>query len=345
MAKKCIFCGKTPEDKNKEHVIPQWLSKMTGRYNSVCDLSGVTDMQIPFKQLVFPACTSCNSDYAKMEAVSKTIITNIMNGKPVNASDLNILLDWFDKVRVGMWLGQLMLTKKLDSEIAPKFYIADRVGVKDRMLMIERVDGIGKGLGFCGANTPLFMQSPSVFQLILDDYVFTSASELGLVSNRLGFPNISKISYSTFEVASATISAGRNKTKHPVVSDINASPNRFIVYQPIFKCAMPLTDEDKKYYGTDYVTKHCINAEHGRGGIFYQKNDNTIRYLDDKSSVSLSPKPYNTERATSVFTKTYELQNFVMENRTDMKNSAMHVKQTCAQLVLQNKLLLSGFSR
>ena len=26
LEKRCIFCGKRPSDKNKEHVIPQWLS-------------------------------------------------------------------------------------------------------------------------------------------------------------------------------------------------------------------------------------------------------------------------------------------------------------------------------
>ena len=30
MEKRCIFCGKVPETKTKEHVIPQWLINMTG---------------------------------------------------------------------------------------------------------------------------------------------------------------------------------------------------------------------------------------------------------------------------------------------------------------------------
>ncbi|WP_455289434.1 hypothetical protein [Vibrio parahaemolyticus] len=28
--KYCVFCGEEPQNKNKEHVLPQWLLKMTG---------------------------------------------------------------------------------------------------------------------------------------------------------------------------------------------------------------------------------------------------------------------------------------------------------------------------
>jgi hypothetical protein len=30
-AKICIFCGNPPQGKNKEHVIPQWLIRLTGK--------------------------------------------------------------------------------------------------------------------------------------------------------------------------------------------------------------------------------------------------------------------------------------------------------------------------
>ena len=56
MAKQCIFCGGKPQNKNKEHVIPQWLSKYLERYQAECDLSPVTDVKIPFSRLSFPEC-------------------------------------------------------------------------------------------------------------------------------------------------------------------------------------------------------------------------------------------------------------------------------------------------
>jgi len=36
--KYCVFCGKPPSDKNKEHVLPHWLIKMTGDPNRVVNL-------------------------------------------------------------------------------------------------------------------------------------------------------------------------------------------------------------------------------------------------------------------------------------------------------------------
>ena len=33
MNKICVFCGLQPHSKNKEHIIPQWLIKMTGEPN------------------------------------------------------------------------------------------------------------------------------------------------------------------------------------------------------------------------------------------------------------------------------------------------------------------------
>lgn len=33
MDKFCVFCGSKPESKNKEHILPQWLLKLTGDPN------------------------------------------------------------------------------------------------------------------------------------------------------------------------------------------------------------------------------------------------------------------------------------------------------------------------
>ena len=72
MAQKCVFCGGVPEKKNKEHVVPQWLSRYLGRYKSVCYLGWVTDAKIPFSGLTFPACTACNSDDADKDTLVDT---------------------------------------------------------------------------------------------------------------------------------------------------------------------------------------------------------------------------------------------------------------------------------
>lgn len=60
----------------------------------------------------FPACTACNDKYAKLESAVKPILLDLMAGNSVTPEQINMLLDWFDKVRLGIWLGQLYLEKK-----------------------------------------------------------------------------------------------------------------------------------------------------------------------------------------------------------------------------------------
>jgi hypothetical protein len=49
-----------------------------------------------------------------------------MAGKSLAVSQCYWLLDWLDKVRVGLWLGYNMLHKE---EFAPKFRIDQRIGI------------------------------------------------------------------------------------------------------------------------------------------------------------------------------------------------------------------------
>ena len=82
MSKFCVFCGKKPENKNKEHIIPQWLSKHTGRFDKICHMNeSTTSAKIPFCSLTFPACTKCNDAFGKMEAAVKPILLDIKKPK------------------------------------------------------------------------------------------------------------------------------------------------------------------------------------------------------------------------------------------------------------------------
>ncbi|MBO5705086.1 MAG: hypothetical protein J6R99_03660, partial [Alphaproteobacteria bacterium] len=210
MAQKCIFCGNKPQNKNKEHVIPQWLSKYLGRYKSVCAISTDGDFELTFAQLTFPACKACNDADSQLEGESKIIVEKLMESKSVTGQEINTLMNWFDKLRVGLWLGRLTLMKKLDL-MDPNFYINDRMATKDRMLIIERVKDIGDGLGLIGNNTSMFLFSPCAFQVWFNDVLITNVSTDGLVSGKLGFPKLSKIQSAGYRGATAKINKGTNK--------------------------------------------------------------------------------------------------------------------------------------
>ena len=332
MAQKCVFCGGTPQNKNKEHVIPQWLSQYLGRYKGECDLSPVTDLKIPFSRLTFPACEKCNSVDAKLEGAAKAVIEKLMTSKSVTGAEINILLDWFDKLRTGLWLGQLMLSKQID-EIDPNFYINDRIGTQDRMLIIEHIDGLGQGLGLVGTNTKLFENMPSVFQVWFHDVVITSASTAGLVSSKLGFPRLSKQQMSGYRESTVTLTKGTNKTAHPVVMNIDAT-DKTIIYQPIFKGLVSQTD----LYNTSYVQQHSYDANAGLGGVFVQRNNNTIRYLNPDDKVTLMPKTQPQSSEAKSLKRVYDLQRYLLTNLNDIKSYDKATQRITDICLLENQI-------
>jgi hypothetical protein len=142
MSKFCIFCGKKPESKTKEHIIPQWLIKYTGdpkRKISVgFDMKRKELRTFSFDQLTFPACYHCNNEFSTLEQNVKDVILNLLEKNELESSNASTLLDWLDKVRIGLWL----LFYSLDSnpfDINPHFHIANRVGRFDRMLIIYKI--------------------------------------------------------------------------------------------------------------------------------------------------------------------------------------------------------------
>ncbi|MBO5739732.1 MAG: hypothetical protein J6R52_01545 [Alphaproteobacteria bacterium] len=338
MAQKCIFCGNKPQQKNKEHVIPQWLSKYLGRYNSVCTVPGATDYEITFAKLTFPACKACNDADSKLEGEAKAVVEKLMNSKSVTGQEISTLMDWFDKLRVGLWLGQLTLQKKLDL-MDPNFYINDRVGAKDRMLIIERVKDMGNGLGLVGNDTNIFLYSPCVFQVWFNDILITNASTDGLVSGKLGFPRLSKLTSTGYRGATATLTKGINRTVHPVVMNIDGT-NKTVLYQPIFKQYTP-----NPFYDVPYVQQHCYDINKGLGGIFVQKNGNAIQYMKPDDKITLLPKAQPKNNVLDSMKRVYELQNHVITKLNDTESHTSAVQQMIKASLLQNQVIIKRIEK
>lgn len=91
MDKVCIFCGQPPQEKNKEHIIPKWLMKLTDTEKKLMSV-GVNwkkgeEIKFNFSSFTFPSCTKCNTDFAKIEALVKPVVENILNDEFVNSDD------------------------------------------------------------------------------------------------------------------------------------------------------------------------------------------------------------------------------------------------------------------
>jgi len=337
----CVFCGQKPEKKNMEHVIPKWLSRYTGCYKMICALPGVTNRQIPFSEFKFPACTECNSLYSELESDAGRVMVKILESKPVNAAEISVLLDWFDKVRVGLWLSELTLSHKID-DIAPKFHISQRIGMKDRLLIVERFKDCDSGLAFAGTANELFHYAPNAFQLMVNDYVFTNVSEYNLVSPKLGFPRTGKLPLANMYRDSVPVMRGTNKTAHPVIKGLDAAPERTILYQPMYRIFA--TMDDNNPYKCDYVQQHSLSPDAGIGGVFYQKGDNTIKYLESDKSVTLTPRPQEHDNLATVHRKVFNMQQYMMNNLYDVPDSDPQVKVEIKRALVQNYLYANSFA-
>src|SRR5262245_40221439 len=136
----CVFCGERPRSKSREHIIPQWLIRLTGDPNRQIYVGRawykpeLPMRRFSFSQMVFPACEECNGRFADLEARAQSVMRRILSRDPLANKDWDLFLDWLDKIRVGLWLGMLFLNKNY-RDISPRFFIESRIGTKDRFVL------------------------------------------------------------------------------------------------------------------------------------------------------------------------------------------------------------------
>jgi len=299
MEKFCVFCGQRPKQKNKEHIIPKWLIELTGDPNRVGWFgidrrvlnSGLRYRKFAVDQFTFPSCSDCNSKFSDLEDASKTIITNLINCEPLSDLDFDILLDWFDKVRIGLWLAFYYLDNNI-SGIYPNFYISNRTGTQDRMLAIYQADYERKGLTWIGPDTMSFSFSPCCFSLIVNDVYFTNMSTNFLISRRIGFPfptecyNRKEDGMTMFKVTN-----GLERMILPLLrKPLKLSGTE--LYQPMysFLATMPTesTESLAQFYDTEYVRTHSLDSAKGIGKMFL-KTGRKLHPLSHTASLDWIP--------------------------------------------------------
>ncbi len=234
MSKFCIFCGKKPDYKTKEHIIPQWLIKMTDHEDRKTAFGVKDEKQIifPWMQYTFPACNICNEKYSGLEGRVKDVIHRLLNTEKLTQNNLSDLLDWIDKVRIGIWLGQSLLKGE---KLIPNFYISQRIGISDRMLIINRSIEKDKGIAFTGTESLAFKFSPSCFSLTINHLTFFSYSSALLLSENMGFPFPENIKlYSDGKMALESMNIGKLKLTRPLLNGQIIIP-AIKIYQTILK--------------------------------------------------------------------------------------------------------------
>jgi hypothetical protein len=288
MAKYCVFCGDPPTEKNKEHVLPKWLIELTGNPNRKVRLGfrfgteSPTDFrEFAFDQFTFPACEACNLEHSKLEAHAKELMLRVLASDSLEPSEISALLDWFDKVRVGLWLGFHQLNKNF-FDVEPNFHIARRIGQFDRALFIQRSDFVGTRLSFGGTDTPAFSYVPSVFTLIVNNIYFTNISSAFLLARRLGFPYPRDMYLlPDREEIFCELQPGRKRIMRPVLQ--HTLPSQSVaIFQPMY--GPNLVTERSSLYDEQYVRDHSIQPLHGVGSVFVGTPDGGGRALEPRES-------------------------------------------------------------
>jgi hypothetical protein len=275
MGKKCIFCGNKPENKNLEHIIPLWLIKHTGDpkrivYHGMHFGRRPNETQpkiFAFDQFRFPSCEACNLRWSDLENDIKHTVIKLENEQKVTEVELSQFLDWFDKVRVGIWLARQM-DKSTASLVDPKFYIDQRVGTSDRLLYISS-GSASQGLTTIGVGGALFGFMPSVFALRINSLMFFNVSSAGLFGHRLGFPRLyDKATQVKGERAYLPwVDSGSNQISYPIVH--RRYPLAALkLYQPMYR-HLNVHHFWQENYRTPYVVDNSLDWSTGAGGIFW----------------------------------------------------------------------------
>jgi hypothetical protein len=297
MRRFCVFCGKSPENKNREHVLPQWLIRMTGDLKRIATF-GVdfnkrpfAPRQFSFDALTFPACTKRNVGFSHLESAAEPVMRALLSHQAVSADNLIILLDWLDKVRVGLWLGYFYLDKN-PVGIIPSFHIQNRVGQLDRMVAIVKLVEPSIGLTFVGPESKFYQLTPTCFALRVNGLCLLNASGVSLCSRRLGFPFAEPVRFREDHRLEVSYQRGSERIMYPVERS-SLLPRSVSLYQPVFRAFLE-SGSVGEYLDSEWVTRHTADSGKCYGKLFLQR-DGSVRVYPDGSSFDWIPsEPWKT---------------------------------------------------
>lgn len=230
-------------------------------------------MRIPFDQFHFPSCDTCNQAYSDLESKTASAFQKVLACQNVSAEEWETLLNWFDKIRVGLWLGYHHYLGKNLLDITPHYRISERVGLTDRLLAIYRTSFAGSRINFPGIQTAMFALMPTCFTLLVNDFCFLNVSTDFLVANRIGFPHPRKITITDNDALIAEdIRIAAQPQIHKPILKYPHDKRCTVVAQAIYSRFMSETTSD--LYTNDYVTS--LSTGMGKSNIVVENDSQTL---------------------------------------------------------------------
>ncbi|WP_161872017.1 HNH endonuclease [Pseudomonas sp. SG-MS2] len=330
----CVFCGKPPQSKNKEHILPQWLLKLTGDPNRVVSMGynhkRKTDISFSWKSLVTPACEECNTEYSCLEGEVRPIVEALLERAPLTVDNYSTLLDWLDKVRVGLWLNYHLLMGN-PTGIKPSFYINSRLRKKDRFVAIYPTQEKNIGLNAHGVETLSFHGAPSAFGLRINNIFLINCSSDYIFSGRCGFPYPVSMQLHLDGESSGHLQVDNfkstGKIKSPIFNFKLHKPS-VLLFQPIMQSVISEIDQSITFLGGNPAVDPYLLAstkqgmQPGVGKIYRQFKDHVSRLDDENAKVEFDTITGSECRpAGQLVSQVYELQTFLQGAYTPLTES------------------------
>lgn len=347
----CVFCGNPPESKNKEHVLPQWLLRMTGDPNRVVSMGyshkSKREIRFNWKSLTTPACEACNTRYAKLESQVIPLIESLLERGSLTVANYCTLLDWLDKVRVGLWLNYHLLMDN-PTGITPSFYINSRLRKKDRLVAVYPITEKNNGLNAYGVETLSFHSAPSVFGLRINNIFLLNCSSDYIFSGRCGFPAPTKMQLHLDGDSAGLLQMEdfkfTKKIKSPIFSFQLYKPSVFLL-QPIMQCDIAAPTDTPSFLGGNplrdpYLLESTMTSKQpGLGKIYRQYKDRVAR-LDDENAKIAFDTITNSECSTAgrLVSQVYQLQLFLQNAYSPLTENLETRKRWNEKLKLISKL-------
>lgn len=341
-AKLCVFCGCKVISKTKEHVIPRWLMQMTGdpkrnvNFQVFLPHDQGRHRNFSFDSFQFPACDSCNNNFAKLEGRAKTVVEKLLSRAGISGNEWTTLLDWLDKVRIGIWLGTRSLDKNYVA-VEPLFHIADRMGTKDRSLIIGSARR-GQRLSFFGANSLTFRFMPSCFGLLINDIGLVNVSHEFLLSRRMGFPYAEELQWETHRVGSYVPAPGRDRIMRPPLGG-PVSAWGTTIHQCIFKNWQRSTFSH--YWQSDHVMSNSQDHVSGISVPFLETESGSLNHCTESSKSWIPTHTFDTSASLGQFLarRCFDLQQTLIKpwpDRVNTKEEKMQARKLVS--LLHNEL-------
>jgi len=269
-----------------------------------------------YNAFTFPACKLCNSNFGEyVEAPAEIIIGKILEHKSISIIDADNLLDWLDKIRIGLWLGFRQLNKNWN-HIVPHYFISSRLSEKDRLLIAYEIKDQNPGLGYIGVHTLAFTCVPACYGIRINNLILINASSDHLFSYNLGFPYPQSITPIPGESSkyNLNITNGKENLNYPLINGLQT--DSLEIYQPIIP-AYARNENSKTLYDTEYVKARLSDKNSGKGSLFIKTENCDLKQwiLDDKYPL-LTFKIYNKDFIMSkIYQQILFIQNYVLKNR------------------------------